>query len=191
MTSTDTLPHIDAANLPSLQIAGQWLTDIDDARGCASHPLDYTADLAVHKAREYVKNGTAYADFQPGNGTGYVIVLHDLLRLQAEALPRSRQTIARLVSEGMLPPVISALTDRECREIVVTRGLGGPYGVLGGRLLVALPQNRGGVSSVFNLGIHFPYYVDERLRLGAGDAPFVAVFLTLFCDAVTLLEAAR
>ena len=196
--------QIDLRALPNAPYVQQWLTDATEARGgAACKPLDYFINLAAEKARQYEELGNAYVDFQPGNSTAYMTVLHDLERPQIDATIRSRRAAAgwsddaspsdRLEAAEVLrgQPYPSAdLTVAQCRDYVRRAALG-PAARLGGELLVALPENRGGVSAVFSVehAMHVPYYVDQRLRLGPNDSPYVAAFLTLFCDAVTLLRS--
>lgn len=177
-------PQVALSDLPNAHHAQTWLDDVTAARGgAASKPLTYFINLAAMKARQYEELGVAYVDLQPGNGTAYMTVLHDLTREQINATLRSRAA-----ADG---PDAVPLTVAQCREYVTRAGIG-PSARLGGELLVALPENRGGVSAVFSVedAFHLPYYVDDRLRLGPGDAPYFAAFLTLFCDAVTLLRRA-
>lgn len=184
MTETADAPRVDLSNPPNLRHVVEWLATADAASGNrACKPIEYFVDLAAQKARQYEEIGNAYVDFQPGNGTAYMTVLHDLTRAQIDATLRTRTA-----ADG---PTAQPLTVAQCREYVNRTGLG-PSARLGGELLVALPENRGGVSAVFQAehGFHMPYYIDERLRLGAGDAPYVAAFLTLFSDAITALRAA-
>lgn len=203
MTETaDASPRVDLSQPPNQRIVEEWLADVTAARGgAACKPIAYFIDLAASKARQYEDIGNAYVDFQPGNGTAYMTVLHDLTREQINATIRSRRAAAGRgdatlderveaaeILRGQPFPSVD-LTVKQCREYVARAGLG-PSARLGGELLVALPENRGGVSGVFaaEFGFHTPAYVDERLRLGAGDAPYFAAFLTLFCDALTALR---
>lgn len=107
-------------------------------------------------AADYTDRGIAAVDLQPGNGTRYVMVFTALDRLSRE---RGRD-------ESGWYDAVDAPT------------------AFGGDLLVSMPDfHRATILS--SGGIHMPYYIDEKMSLGAPHSAVVAAFLTLFDDALT------
>lgn len=106
---------------------------------------------------DYHDRGIAAVDLQPGNGTRYIVVLTALDRLSRPAGHDDSGWYAAVDA-----PV-----------------------AFGGDLLVSLPEfHRSTIVSTGSL--HFPDYVDEKMSLGHPHSAVVAVFLTLFDDALTL-----
>lgn len=144
-------------------IMQEWLEAWGDRGGTVGKGLDHTTQQARHKATQYVELGTAYDDFQPGNGTSYAMVLHDLVRAQ---MPTDEQV---------------GVTEADLREWASSRG---PTARWGGELLIAMPAF--GRSAVIGLygGLLTPDFVGEQLKLGSADAVHIAIYLTLFGEAV-------
>lgn len=136
--------------------------------------LSSVLDLAKSKAKQYHQLGTAYVDLQPGNGSSYKMVLHDLVRLSALHIAESA-------------------TDSDEHGIDAYRVSAYPKSMaarLGGELLVSLPDNFGGRCITVGLpAMVTPDYAAEKFGVGLPDATVLSVFLTAFSDALDVLRA--
>lgn len=130
-------------------------------------------DVARVKAKQYHELGSAYANLEPGNGTAYRMVLHDLVRPAALVLAQQTQDP-------------NATLDNY--RAAAYQGSMAAY--VGGELLVSLPDNFGGRSIAVGLPAHLtPDYVGEELGCGLNDAVVIAIFLTAFSETLDVLRA--
>ena len=144
-------------------IVQDWLDVFAKDGGTVGKGLANTAAQAQRKAVQYEQIGTAYDDFQPGNGTSYALMLHDLVRAQADMITSGRSLAVR-------------------RAYVQARSMG-PAARWGGEMLIALPNL--GKSAVIGMhGLTTPWFVAEQLLVGYADAVHLAAYLTFFCDGV-------
>lgn len=126
-------------------------------------------------AHQFVNDGTAYADVQPGNGTAYQMVLQDLGRAQA---------------------VASAMIFQDSEPFSHWRKYldlhQGPASRWGGRLMVSLPELSGGgrCQAMAIVELYHPVFVHEHFNLSLGDAVPLAIWLSLFGAHVLEIEDA-
>jgi hypothetical protein len=181
MTTTDT----------PTPILEQWLVEFVAAGGNPGKGLRYVEVEAEGKAHQYDTLGTAYADFQPGNGTSYLMVLHDLVRPQAQAhydrWDRPGEADNETVKDGRLRHAPTHVD--ECRFEAARLGMSGRAG---GELLVSLPEIFGGRSTVLSVpGPYFPDWLGGHLHCGQADAVWLAAYLTYFADFVDSIRHDR
>lgn len=143
---------------------------------------------ATTKARQYESLGTAYADFQPGNGTSYKVILHDLTRVRVDRETRGYVDGWDPEQHGEQPPDYERTTRNVVREGATIKDMAGR---VGGELLVSLPENFGGVSFVLALPIYVePWWLTSHTadRVRPADAVHLAAFLSFFSDAVAAIR---
>lgn len=170
-STRDGLPRVEPESLPNLRFAHEWLDDYRNDRAGALKPNEVITGDARLRARFYCLDGTAYTDLQPGDGTAYRMIAHDLTTVQAGYLREKAE------ARG------GHLTMAEAREQARTMG---PSRLFGGDVLLALPD-LGHVIVLGLYGPHVPWYVAEKVRHPATSV-IVAAWATAFCDTVLALR---
>lgn len=189
MTDTPTCPeHVHPGVWDRLHAVRK---PIEEQTGRSWLSLAETANLAWFKAREYIARGSAFADYQPRNGTAYHVVLLDMVDCQAKALLEKKIVAAGAYDDPPKP----ILEDDRLRWLADARTKAqadymGPAYSWGGELLVALPELAGGRSRAFGMTDYFEAgYVAEAFGLRTQpDAVAVGEFLTLFGTYVLALR---
>lgn len=166
-----------------------WYADFTEQGGRAGRGVNYIVGQAKVKAEQYRELGTAYDDFQPGNGTSYKLVLHDMVAPWVRNLVGTRLEHDDLLKLDPWERQLKGYVDREqmteadlwqyaYQHTMAARA--------GGELLVSMPEN-GGRCCVLSVGpdaLYVPDYIAGVLGVRLGDAVPLAVYLTAFVNAV-------